>query len=292
MAQNSAPTTNGERITTVLEPNPASASAARHFVAANLEGRADPNVVDTGVLLVSELVTNAVLHALSEIELAVIVRGDTVRIEVVDHSSVLPARKDYSEEAGTGRGLLLVEAMASAWGSELRDGGKVVWVEVVAPADEPSVSSEPDLVDVHILGIPLDIYKITTEHQDELMREFALILGRAPDERRAVPGQLLGLIDELRNRYSGFTTQARTEVQEALQRGDASVDIVYTVPRDIGPAVTHLGEILDAADDYCRSGEDLLTMDSPPEAVAFRSWFLGEFVRQCAGESPRAWAGI
>jgi anti-sigma regulatory factor (Ser/Thr protein kinase) len=291
MAQNSAPTANGGRTTKVLDSSPASASTARHFVADTLEGQADPNLIETGVLLVSELVTNAVLHALSEIELSVVVHGDTVRIEVVDHSPVLPARKNYSEEAGTGRGLLLVEAMASAWGSELREGGKVVWFEVVPAVEESSADAEVDLIDVHVLGIPLDIYKTTSQHQDELMREFALILGRAPDERRAVPGQLLELIDELQNRYSGFTTQARTEVQQALDRGDASVDVVYTVPRDMGPAVTHLGDILDAADDYCRSGEDLLTLDSPPEAVAFRNWFLGEFVRQCAGEPPRAWAG-
>src|SRR5438874_3144103 len=235
MAQNSTPTASGERTTTVLEASPASASVARHFVADSLEGRANPALIEAGVLLVSELVTNAVLHALSEIELAVIVRGDIVRVEVVDHSPVLPARKNYSEEAGTGRGLLLVEAMSSAWGCEMRDGGKVVWFEVVPAADEISVSAEPDLIDVHVLGIPLDIYKTTTEHQDELMREFALILSRDPDERRAVPGQLLELIDELQNRYSGFTTEARSEVQQAIDRGHASVDVVYTVPRDIGP---------------------------------------------------------
>jgi hypothetical protein len=163
-----------------------------------------------------------------------------------------------------------------------------VWFEV-ARREMPTETASSDLVDIRVIGLPLDLYRMTTEHHDELMREFALILDRDPAERRAVPGQLLALIDELQNRYSGFTDASRAEVQAALDSGAPSVDVVYTVPRDIGPAVSRLGEILDAADDYSRSGHDLLTLASSPEAVRFRNWFLDEFPRQCAGDPPRPW---
>ncbi len=46
---------------------------------------------------------------------------------------------------------------------------------------------------------------------------------------------------------------------------------------------------MDEADDYCRAGQHLLTLVTPPEALAFRRWYLGEFVRQIAGEQPRPW---
>jgi hypothetical protein len=47
--------------------------------------------------------------------------------------------------------------------------------------------------------------------------------------------------------------------------------------------------MLDEADEYCRRGEHLLTLETPPELVRFRRWYLQEFVNQIAGAAPEPW---
>jgi anti-sigma regulatory factor (Ser/Thr protein kinase) len=87
--------------------------------------------LDDVKLLVSELVTNAVIHAHSEVEVAVRLMPDAIRIEVIDRgptSMLTPTAP--TQDAESGRGLLLVESMASSWGVEPLDHGKSVWFEV------------------------------------------------------------------------------------------------------------------------------------------------------------------
>ena len=111
-------------------PAPVSASRARAFVESALAGAGLEHLAYTATLLVSELVANAVLHSGTPLEVVVQSGGDRVRIEVHDGNPALPVRKHYSHLSGTGRGLLLVERMASGWGSERTAGGKVVWFEL------------------------------------------------------------------------------------------------------------------------------------------------------------------
>lgn len=114
-----------------LEADTSSARHARRFVDEVLSRWQCGPLLDDVQLLVSELVTNAVVHAGSEVEVAVRLLGDTVRIEVVDRAPVVPLRASQpAEESESGRGLMLVETMASAWGVEPIDGGKSVWFEV------------------------------------------------------------------------------------------------------------------------------------------------------------------
>lgn len=109
---------------------PASAAQARRFVESVLEGELE-HFAYAATMLVSELVANAVLHTGTTIEVVVLCpERDRVRVEVHDGSAQLPVRKHYSTLSGTGRGLLLVERMASAWGSRRKDDGKVVWFEL------------------------------------------------------------------------------------------------------------------------------------------------------------------
>jgi len=86
---------------------------------------------DTVALLVSEMATNAVLHAYGpEIRVRVLDRGLRLRVEVSDGSAALPVPRDASARAENGRGLALVEALAAGWGTDLSPGGKTVWFEV------------------------------------------------------------------------------------------------------------------------------------------------------------------
>jgi anti-sigma regulatory factor (Ser/Thr protein kinase) len=81
-------------------------------------------------LLVSEVVTNAVLHARSALSLCVVRQGDRIRVEVEDTSPVAPVVRPHDDTAMTGRGLALVAALAAEWGVQPTDRGKSVWFVV------------------------------------------------------------------------------------------------------------------------------------------------------------------
>ena len=116
-----------------LPPRPASAAEARRFVARALRP-VDPAVREVGVLLASELVTNALLYAQGRITVRVTARDRVWRVGVYDGSPVVVAPRRVGLEATSGRGLALVEQLASAWGVEVDEQtGKEVWFEVPRP---------------------------------------------------------------------------------------------------------------------------------------------------------------
>jgi hypothetical protein len=145
-----------------------------------------------------------------------------------------------------------------------------------------------DLVSVSILGLPLEVMQRSSEHTDELLREFALIREEGSDH---VPARLLALIEELRGRFGAVAEGPRMAMQEALERGDRTIDLHYSVPSEMADGIRRLGALLDEADDFCRAG-DLLTLATMPEGLAFRRWYLEEFERQIAGEPPRPWSTV
>ena len=104
-----------------------------------------------------------------------------------------------------------------------------------------------------------------------------------------MPARLTALVEELRGRFSGFTLQPEAELADAAALGADTIDLEYHLPPEALQAAADLGAMLDEADEFCRNG-DLLTLATPPEALAFRRWFLGEFARQAAGEAPVAWS--
>jgi anti-sigma regulatory factor (Ser/Thr protein kinase) len=112
-----------------LPPEPSSAGAARRFVAAVLG--AGGEVTELAILLVSELASNAVLHARTTFDLVVHVDDSRIRIEVLDGDPTLPLLKTYVAESITGRGLHMVAASADRWGFESHSGGKAVWFELL-----------------------------------------------------------------------------------------------------------------------------------------------------------------
>jgi len=113
-----------------LRPVPASAALARLFVQQTLGEWGCDGLLDASRLLVSELVTNAVLHARTDLELSVRLVARGVRVEVSDGSPSAPVVRHYEDEAMTGRGLALVEELASDWGVDDRGDGKSVWFEI------------------------------------------------------------------------------------------------------------------------------------------------------------------
>lgn len=115
---------------TQLAAEPRSAKEARSFTEATLGAWRCDALMDVSLLLVSELVTNAVLHAGSHVELVVRLLPDGIRFEVHDGSPRAPRLREAASDATTGRGLTLVEHMASSWGTDLSSSGKAVWFEL------------------------------------------------------------------------------------------------------------------------------------------------------------------
>ena len=116
----------------MLTPHPTSVGAARRFVRDVLMSRqVSDEVVETVQLLTSEVVTNAIVHGKSGPQLAVEVDGDVVRVAVRDLNPEVPVRRLGQVDDLSGRGVVIVEELASAWGvDQARGGGKRVWFEV------------------------------------------------------------------------------------------------------------------------------------------------------------------
>jgi anti-sigma regulatory factor (Ser/Thr protein kinase) len=91
-------------------------------------------VLEAALLAVSEVVTNAVRHGSGRIELCVTADDRLVRIEVTDEGAQLPLRRSAPEEVlgDGGRGLYLLDALTTSWGSDRREDGpgKTVWMEI------------------------------------------------------------------------------------------------------------------------------------------------------------------
>lgn len=113
-----------------LPPQPASVSAARRFVVDVLLDLDAEAACDDAATLVSELATNAVLHAKTAFTVEIDLDGGAVRIGVLDHSVSVPRVRDYGTDATTGRGMRLVSSIATRWGVVPAQGGKVVWFEL------------------------------------------------------------------------------------------------------------------------------------------------------------------
>ncbi len=111
-------------------PLPASAqtvSLARRHVRQQLAAWQLEELVDTVVLLTSELVTNVLIHTAGDGQLEIARRGGGVVVTVVDGSPVLPAQRRRSTTATTGRGCRLLQDLSDDWGVEPRGAGKAVW---------------------------------------------------------------------------------------------------------------------------------------------------------------------
>ena len=149
------------------------------------------------------------------------------------------------------------------------------------------------LVVVELRGVPVALQARATEHTEELQREFVLIAEGLQhiEGRSALPRRLLDLVEVLQREFGGFTTEQEDAFDEALRAGVPTIDLTFRVPPTVAEAAVAIGEMLDEADEYCREGRHLLTLATPPDLVAYRRWYLQQFVDQVAGGPPAPWRG-
>jgi CheY-like chemotaxis protein len=108
-------------------------SRARALVRDALRDWGLATIVDDAMLVVTELVTNAVTHGRSAFRLQLSRTTGAFRIEVVDGGEGTPEPQPQDTEAEGGRGIMLVDAMSSSWGVESVPTGKLVWAEIAIP---------------------------------------------------------------------------------------------------------------------------------------------------------------
>ncbi|MFF3908275.1 SpoIIE family protein phosphatase [Streptomyces sp. NPDC001848] len=125
---------------TIAQAEPERIAGARQQLRELLHDWSSAEQVDSAVLLASEMLTNVLVHTDGDALLVAEVSGDgdgpggrggrRVRVEVTDASDDLPHRRHPGELASSGRGLVLMELLADAWGVDPRGEGKSIWFEL------------------------------------------------------------------------------------------------------------------------------------------------------------------
>lgn len=110
-----------------LPATASSVAAARRFAEQTLGDWGLDAASWTALQLVSELATNALIHAGTAFSIELGRSADELRVGVADGSRATPGVRRYGAESTTGRGLRLIDSMATRWGIDAADDGKVVW---------------------------------------------------------------------------------------------------------------------------------------------------------------------
>lgn len=268
-----------------LPPEPESVGQARHLVTNLLERNGLPDLIDTATLLTSEVVTNAVLHAATRVEVACHLHERGLLVQVRDHSPVLPGMRHYDAEAMTGRGLGLVEMLAARWGVEADAGGKTIWFYVsdsdapddIWPALETAV--ERATFAVHFMGLPTSLAAATIQYTDTVLREMALLTLSDSSMGTAAPAWPGSGID---------LGPLLEEIAEAQGAGATTADIVMTFPVGAGTAALQRMAMAEEADGFARDGL-LLSAAALPEVASCRRWLLSQVAIQEDGAEPAPW---
>jgi hypothetical protein len=266
-----------------------------------------PELIESACISVSEVITNALLHAQQPVSVQLRGTREHPRIEVRDGSRQPPDLPDLDGEPDDdvlltfGRGLSIVARVSSAWGAEIEEDGTIVWfVPQVELADgrgvqgiitelQPIQREDPpqveDPVDVTLVGLPLPEMKANRQHLRELRRELRL-LALGHEASYPLAASLSSFFGEL---DATFWRGLRDErLASALLDGDDDLDLTITVPRAAGDDFQRFIELLELADAVCRQ-ERLLTLARSSDQVAFQTWMFGEFVRQTHGADPLPW---
>ncbi len=300
-----------------LPPDAASAGQARRLVRHVLAGAGKHQWIESCELAVTEVVSNAVLHAHTASEMTISVADDHVRIEVRDFSPVLPVQRDYTEQATTGRGMALVAALTHEHGlSDVGPGGKTVWFTV---RGEPAQQSEEELLEawtdakwdldelladppaagpvttVSLRALPPTLWLAARQHHDAIIRELVLYQAEHGDITVDIAGT-----DRARAIISTAVEQAQlagTAVRPLpdghrgpLEAVPAPLDLEIDVPEELCSAFPAMQDTLDVAERLARDGK-LLARPGLPEIIAVRDWACEQVTAQIAGVPPAPWPG-
>lgn len=267
-------------------------------------GRDD--LVEAAQLLVSEVVTNALMHSGTSIDLSMAVADDDgVLVEVGDGSPHFPARRNYAPTASTGRGLALVEQTADAWGVVPGIRGKTVWFQLTSPEqfhqtaavrrtgnvrgeEAPAVET----VTVELLNVPLLLHAAWQQHVEAVLREYLLASLEVESDENALivhaaaTDALAVLAEHIpRPEIRGNPDEV---MSAAVDREISTPRLSMPVPRSSVPHFSVLDTALEAAVTMGERG-GLLVPPVQPELRGLRRWLCSEVVHQARGVRPTPW---
>jgi PAS domain S-box-containing protein len=287
----------------VLPSSPSSAREARGLLRDALHREQRDEWSDAGELAVSEIVTNALVHAGTPLHMQVFVNDTVVRVEVADESTHLPFRRDYSSTASTGRGLKMLQEVVDSWGADPRANGKVVWFELTDGPAEPAVRAPgavtstpggrlPDVVEVELFNVPLLMHAAWQEHASAVLREYLLIKLDSTEveilELHAAASDAMNVLFE-QIPDPQLPVDPETLIVEAVEPGVSSERVVVTVPTSSVPHFEILNGMLDRALEVAEAG-GLLSPPTQPEMRAMRRWLCVQVREQSTGGSPAPWS--
>ena len=282
-----------EEFSAVLPAEAASVRRARRLVTTAVSATGYDELVDVATLLVSEVVTNSVLHAGTEIQLRFRATPGGVRVEVFDRSPLMPRIRHYDAEATTGRGLALVSALAATWGVDRENGGKTLWFELAigadlggaGPDDGPAsldvaperAGAAGDFLEIHLLGASPLLVQATIQHGDAVLRELALLaLGGELDDALPQGWQL-----------PQFDVSPVLAAAEAAA-GQARADLELRLAPGADVWASERLRLIDHSDVLARDGR-LLCAPALPEVAVCRHWLYSQITEQAAGFPAQPW---
>lgn len=278
-----------------LPPTPASAQTARRVASEALLALERPELLDDVAAVVSELVANAVVHARTELELSVQPAGAGVRVEVSDGSAIIPRWAPARVTATSGRGLIMVQRLSSAWGVEPRAGGKTVWALIEQPADQAQDASFEDLLALWSADQPeparspgavvqvvltVDVAQMldSRAHTADLARELQLLVyGDTTDPESAPVVQLANRLASATEAFHEVRHQILQQTLSAAQRGHTEVTLDLLLHRADADAARAWLDALDQADALTDTGV-LLLPPFPPGMVEFRRHYISSII--------------
>ena len=295
-----------EERATVLPAEHLSVRTARRFVQELVTDAGRLEWEEAAVLAVSEVVTNAVLHGHTSVHLSARAYPDRLYVAVRDLNPSLPLHRPQDEDATTGRGIALVEAVTSSSGvEELGAEGKVVWFTVGAPepADAvtrraPAAAAASSHQTVVLRSLPATLWLAARQHHDTLLRELALTQPRGSARRLSDADAARRRISEALDRAL-VVAKGRGETRAPLPSGHpgrlpevpAVLHLAIDVPAEAGHQYAALQDALDQAERLAASGRTL-ARPGLPEIVAVRDWACEQVIAQLAGAPPSPWTGL
>ena len=283
-----------------LPASAASAARARALVREVLAQEDGADLLDNAQLAVSEVVTNALVHAGTEIRLRIMLGPTGLRVEVGDGSPHFPSLRDYTPLAGTGRGLQLLDDIVDAWGTFADGEGKVVWFELRSEAEVPTIGSAdprrdrddaPATLTIELHNVPLLLHAAWQEHAAALLRDFLLVqLDTEPDalERHAQASDALNLLHS-QLPAPDLGDEPGALMATAIEPGVSLATAVLAVPRTSVPNFQTLHDLLEQAV-AAADGGLLLVPGTQPEIQEMRTWLCGQVHEQSLGATePVPW---
>jgi hypothetical protein len=146
------------------------------------------------------------------------------------------------------------------------------------------------LVEVRLLGLPVEVFLASREHHDGLIRELRLLAMEDDAGELDVPARLVELVDSLGTQYATAKSRRDDEIEAAHARGELALDLVEQVPPAVVEVAERLLGLIEECDRFCRQGQ-LMTLPRPPLVRQFSEWYLAQFRDQVQGRPAARWDG-